>query len=117
MATEQAGRMLKTYRTKVTLCADRGVDWGEVENELQKTLNAVREKKVALRYTAIASERSTSGDATQMTNESETSLAAGTAVSETSDVESLRLLLQRTSVADDELAPSGDGVQVAMGSG
>ena len=102
MASEQACRMLRTYRSKVESTTDKGLDLDEVENELQKTLNAVRVRKVALQYRASVSERSTSGDVTQMTNESNSSMITGTAGSETNDVESLRILLQRTSVADDE---------------
>ena len=100
--------MLRTYRTKVASTTDRGLDLDEVENELQKTLNAVRVRKVALQYRATVSERSTSGDVTQMTNESNSSMTTGTAESETNDIESLRVLLQETSVADDVPVHSGE---------
>jgi WD40 repeat protein len=101
MATEQACRMLRTYRTKVTSTMDRGLDWNEIENELQKALNAVRERKLALLYRGPVSERSASGDVTQLTNESNVSVASGTAGSEMTDVESLSMALQSTSMADE----------------
>ena len=110
MASEQACHMLQTFRTKVSSTVERGFDWDEVENELQKTLNAVRVKKVAELYRGNASERSTSGDVTQMTNESSISmLPAG---SETSDVEGLRMLLERARVDGGEavrLPVDGEG--------
>jgi hypothetical protein len=93
--------MLRTYRTKVTSTMDRGLDWNEIENELQKALNAVRERKLALLYRGPVSERSTSGDVTQLTNESNVSVASGTAGSEMTDVESLSMALQSTSMADE----------------
>lgn len=113
MATEQACRMLKSYRTKVSSTTYRGLEWKEVENELQMTLNAVRERIVALQYRGTVSERSTSGDVTQMTNGSNTSAIVGTIGSETIDVENLRELFQRTSVADEE--PTSSGVRPGFG--
>lgn len=101
-ASEQACRMLRTYRTRVISTTDKGLDWSEIENELQKSLNAVREKKVVTQYIGPISERTTSGDVTQMTNDPSISMASGAAGSEMSEVESLRVLLQTTSVADGE---------------
>lgn len=101
-ASEQACRMLRTYRTRVISTTDKGLDWSEIENELQKSLNAVRVRKVATQYIGPIGERSTSGDVTPMTNDPSISMASGAAGSEMSEVESLRVLLQTTSVADGE---------------
>lgn len=101
MSSEQACRVLKMFRTRVMNTVEHGLNWDEVESELQKTLNAVRVKKMAELYQGTASERSTGGEVTQMAGESNISTLLITG-SETSDVESLRLLLGRTSVEDEE---------------
>jgi WD40 repeat protein len=100
-ATEQACRMLRTYRAKVVLTVDRGIDWSEIEAELQRVLDAVRERKGLGRDRESVSE-----DVTGMTNESNTSTIDGVGGS---DVESLRVLLQKVSV--------GNGGTVAIGEG
>ena len=107
VASEQACRMLRTFRGKVaSTVVERGVNWDEVENELVRTLEKVRERRMSERYRAVSgSESATSADVTGLTVETGTDMSMSLLArsgSEASDVESLRVLMERSSVADEE---------------
>lgn len=101
VAAEQTSQLLKAFRSKLPETTESEFCWDEVESELQTTLRAVREKKLAKQYRVPASQRSASEEVTQLTvaSDASASLVVG---SETSDVENLRVLLQSSSMGDQE---------------
>ena len=92
MATEQATRMLKVYRKKLSACKDE-LNLGELEFELVQMLKLVKEKRVPNDIASAEQSKTPRGSLRRM--KSKPAVAAAE-----HDVDDLAALMDRTNLAE-----------------
>ncbi|KAK6384860.1 hypothetical protein LTS17_002423 [Exophiala oligosperma] len=110
MATEQAARMLKTYRKKLTLAKDK-VDLDDLEDEVTALLKIIRERKASDRPPLPQSKP----DLSNVVAVGGPGRRAQAKAATEGDVEQLTVLLERSNMAD--VPPSSMTLMKAKGQG
>jgi hypothetical protein len=105
MATEQATRMLRTYRRKLTGTKEE-INLGELEGELELVLRLIREKREQdRRDNDLASGSAKTPRGTLRRMKSKPLVASGGGGNAADDVDDLAALMDRTNLA--ERSPKG----------